>query len=60
MTTRTRRKKDVIKDATLQTRLPAELFEEFKKITERDDRTPSSAIRLLVRDFVEKHKARAA
>ena len=46
------------KDATIQARLPAELFEEFKKIAESEERTASQTIRLLVRDFVEQHKAK--
>ena len=46
------------KDATIQARLPADLFEEFKKIAESEERTASQAIRLLVRDFVEQHKAK--
>ena len=46
------------KDATIQARLPAELFEEFKKIAESEERTASQTIRLLVRDFVEQHKVK--
>lgn len=46
------------KDATLQARLPVELLEEFKKIAESEERTASQTIRLLVRDFVEQHKAK--
>ena len=46
------------KDATVQARLPADLFEEFKKIAESDERTASQTIRLLVRDYVEQHKAK--
>lgn len=46
------------KEAYLQARVPADLFEEFKQIIERDERTASQTIRLLVRDFVEQHKAK--
>lgn len=45
------------KDATVQARLPADLFEEFKRISESEERTASQTIRLLVRDFVEQRKA---
>lgn len=47
------------KDATVQARLPADLFEEFKKIAESEERTASQTIRLLVRDFVEQHKTKS-
>ena len=40
----------------LQARLPAELLADFKQIIEREERTASQALRLLVRDFVEQHK----
>ena len=46
------------KEAFLQARLPAELLADFKKIIEREERTASQALRLLVRDFVEQHKAK--
>ena len=46
------------KEAFLQARLPAELLADFKQIIEREERTASQALRLLVRDFVEQHKAK--
>ena len=46
------------KEGYLQARLPTDLLEEFKQIIERDERTASQTIRLLVRDFVEQHKAK--
>ena len=44
------------KRSLLQARLPAELLADFKQIIEREERTASQALRLLVRDFVEQHK----
>lgn len=46
------------KEAYLQARMPSDLLEEFKQIVERDERTASQTIRLLVRDYVEQHKAK--
>lgn len=45
------------KEGFLQARLPADLLADFKQIIERDERTASQTIRLLVRDFVEQRKA---
>lgn len=46
------------KEGYLQARLPSDLLEEFKQIIERDERTASQTLRLLVRDFVEQNKAK--
>ena len=47
------------KEGFLQARLPADLLAEFKQIIEHDERTASQTLRLLVRDFVEKHHKQA-